>query len=168
PNTPGVTLQVAPALVLPPAPCPPGNLSCYLARSGKTVLSIGLPALVILILILLFLRPRPFGMMVDTRREPHPLGQGRTFWARLLHPSRLRSERILIEWDGASFVLRFKHRKRVTLTARMQAPAIAIKRAETGETLTAPAGRRVYLQDEDRLLVEGKVRATFYKAVDLS
>ncbi len=168
PNTPSVTLQVVPAPVPLPPPCQPRDLACYAARYGKMALSIGIPALALLLLLALLLRPRPFGMLVDRQRDPHVLGQGRTLLARLLHPARLRSDEIPIDWDEASFVLRFKRGRRVVLTARTNTPAITIKRAETGETPQAPAGKRILLRNEDRILVNGQVKATFYTGVELS
>lgn len=164
PEEPALTLEVTSA---PFASCSSTDGGCQVGRALGIGFVVALVLLVVLFVLWFLRRPSPSGSLKDRQGSFSLLGSQRTFLARLLRKSLLYSEELhSFDWDEASFALQFKRGKQAFIVARRDAPSLAVwctQEPQGSQMQPVKVGKPVRLHNEDRILVSGLPRATFYE-----
>lgn len=164
PYPPDVTVQV---LSTPLAACPLIGSVCQGRPSSLILLAFGILVFLIILLLvfLLWQRPRPFGVLENSQGQRTPIGHKRSFLNALVHPSTISSETFQgFDFQGARFSLHFQRGQRVLLVTRQNTPSLAIwcAQAADGQRMQpVKTGAPVPLHQQDRILVNGVPCATF-------
>lgn len=164
PQPPSVAVQV---LAAPLASCPVIGAVCQGGLAGLLLPAFGVLVFLVALLLLLLLwqRPRPFGILENSQGQRTQIGHRRSFLDALVHPSKVSSEAFQsFDFQGARFSLHFQRGHRVLLVTRQNTPSLAIwcAQAADGQRMQpVKTDAPVLLHQQDRILVNGVPCATF-------
>lgn len=154
----------------PPPPCMLGFWRClllqiqqYLSQYHTQILIFGPLALLLLLLLLWWIRPSPFGVLVQGNNSVY-LNRNRSLLHMLFKKSVLSSNEMgRLNFNGAQFELIFKRGRRVYIQTKRDQPAITIKCMMNKKAVQMKRGQREILHVQDSIDVARSTPATFYK-----